>query len=578
MRLFIWVRGKKSALILAILPLFSLARPRGAKNSFDVYTQRVDNQRSGMNRSETELNQANVKTRSGKLWTLYSDAKIMAQPLYVSDLVSAKCPQGCNTVIFASMNNTVYAYMADQKPTSSKDTLIWSRNLGPARPGARDIDELAVDDPWWGILGTPAIDIDNHLLYAVAWNADEMYRIYALDLRSGKINRGPVLVEGSIEGESFSENKVEWHQTRKQRAGLLLDRGELYVAFGFDNPKGIAGWLFVYDAANLKLRTVWSPEPKGKGGGIWMSGTGPVADGAGNIYLETANGNFEASRNQYGNSMLKLRLEDDKLVVADSFTPCNQLYLNHRDLDMGSIAPVLLPGNLILGGGKFGTLYLMSRDRFGGYEATGANRRPECEDSEQVLQKIDVNRGHIHGMPIYWKGPEGTQWVYVMPETQSLVAYPFVDGRFKTASADIKHSRWKPPGPAPASCHRPPHAWMPGGILAVSSDADRPGTGIVWALAPADGDSNSYRGVKGMLLALNAEDVSQELWRSQGLDGETDTPDSLGLLARFVPPTVANGKVFVANAGDREELKRYCGTRPTIFPNNYAVVVYGLKN
>jgi len=181
-------------------------------------------------------------------------------------------------------------------------------------------------------------------------------------------------------------------------------------------------------------------------------------------------------------------------------------------------------------------------------------------------------------MPIYWKGPGGKQWVYVMPETQSLVAYPFVDGRFETAGADIKRSAWKPPGPAPPSCHRPPHDWMPGGILAVSSDEDRRSTGIVWVLVPADGDSNSYRGVKGMLLALNAEDVSQELWRSQGSDAETDIPDSLGLLARFVPPTVANGKVFVANAGDREELKRYCGTRPTKFPNNYAVVVYGLKN
>ena len=81
-----------------------------------------------------------------------------------------------------------------------------------------------------------------------------------------------------------------------------------------------------------------------------------------------------------------------------------------------------------------------------------------------------------------------------------------------------------------------------------------------------------------MLLALNAEDVSQELWRSQATDAETDTPDSFGLLARFVPPTVANGKVFIANAGDQEGLKRYCGSRPTHFPKNYGVVVYGLKN
>lgn len=193
-------------------------------------------------------------------------------------------------MIFASMNNTVYAYMADQKPASSNDTLVWSRNLGSLRLGGRDIDEWAVDDPSWGILGTPAIDIDNNLLYVVAWNDDQMYRLYALNLRTGEINHGPVVMEGAVEGESFTEKRAQWHQARKQRAGLLLDNGELYVAFGFDNPKGIAGWLFVYDAASLKLHTVWSSEPKGKGGGIWMSGTGPVADGAGNIYLETANG------------------------------------------------------------------------------------------------------------------------------------------------------------------------------------------------------------------------------------------------------------------------------------------------
>jgi hypothetical protein len=51
---------------------------------------------------------------------------------------------------------------------------------------------------------------------------------------------------------------------------------------------------------------------------------------------------------------------------------------------------------------------------------------------------------------------------------------------------------------------------------------------------------------------------------------------------------VANGKVFVGNAGDSEALKRYagfhgpegpppCGPRPTRFPAKFALVVYGLK-
>lgn len=569
--------GNRSALVLLFLALLCVVRAQDSKESFNVYTQRVDNERTGINLVERELSQSSVKTHFGKLWTLFSDAKVMAQPLYVSDLVSDKCPQGCNTVIFASMNDTVYAYMADRQPASSNDTLLWSKSLGSPRPGAHDIDEASLDDPSWGILSTPAIDRANNLVYVVAWNSDQMYRIYALDLRTGETAKGPTVIEGSVGQSSFTEHTKNWKQLRKQRAGLLLDHGAVYVAFGGDNSDGIAGWLFVYDAANLKLRTVWSPEPVGKSGGIWMSGTGPVADQAGAIYLQTGNGDYDPKRNQYGDSLVKLRPAENNLNVAGYFTPCNQSYLNHEDLDMGSAAPLLLPGNLLLSGGKYGNLYLMDRDRLAGY-ISGGWHKEDCSESNGVLQTVAVNRGHIHGSPLYWNGPGGKQWVYVMSEAKNLEAFPFVDGSLKTGIDDIKMSAWKPPRQAPPICHKPARNWMPGGILALSSDGNRAGTGIVWALVPANGDSNTFRGVKGMLLALNAEDVSQELWRSQGSDAETDTPDSFGLLARFVSPTVANGKVFVANAGDREELKRYCGSRPSQFPKNYGVVVYGQKN
>ena len=47
----------------------------------DVLTRRVDNFRSGVNSHETILTQQAVRSQFGKLWTLYADAKIMAQPL-----------------------------------------------------------------------------------------------------------------------------------------------------------------------------------------------------------------------------------------------------------------------------------------------------------------------------------------------------------------------------------------------------------------------------------------------------------------------------------------------------------------
>jgi hypothetical protein len=559
----------------------------------NITTQRGDNSRSGANLLEKQLSQQAVKTHFGKLWTLFSDAKIMAQPLYVSNLKSDTCPGGCNTVIFCSMKGTVYAYKADEKPNTINDTLVWARYLGDPRPGGGDIDAWATDDPWWGILGTPAIDLANNLFYVVAWNPDQNYRLYALSLLNGKVVKGPVVIRGSAGGTSFTQTTPNWTQQHKQRSGLLLDHGSLYVAFGGDNPRVQSGWLFAYDAATLNLQAVWSPTPGGNNGGLWMSGGGPLADAPGNIYLMTGNGEFNPSKTHFGNSLVKLGLSAaggaKTLTVADSFTPCNQGFLDGPgDVDLGSAAPLFLPGNLIAGGGKEGIIYLMSRDKLGGFQpGAPANppQQPGCNEGPLVLQRVSATEGHIHGAPVLWVGPNGASWVYVMGEGDNLKAFPFKNGRFLTGVADVKKSAWRPPHPAPPTCAGTPDNWMPGGILAVSSDRAKPGTGIVWALVPANGDANTYRGVKGMLMALNAENVGQELWRSQGADSTADIPDSFGLLSRFNPPTVANGKVFVATAGDSEPLKRYagfgqpppCGARPQQFPANFGLVVYGLK-
>ena len=104
---------------------------------------------------------------------------------------------------------------------------------------------------------------------------------------------------------------------------------------------------------------------------------------------------------------------------------------------------------------------------------------------------------------------------------------------------------------------------MPGGMLSLTANGSTPGSGILWAVVPLDGDANKQRGVHGIVLALNAEDVSQTLWTSEQVPGR----DRLGLFAKFTPPTVAGGKLFVATYGDNEPLRIYGGNnRPTQFP------------
>jgi uncharacterized protein (TIGR03437 family) len=85
--------------------------------------------------------------------------------------------------------------------------------------------------------------------------------------------------------------------------------------------------------------------------------------------------------------------------------------------------------------------------------------------------------------------------------------------------------------------------------LAVSADGGKIGTGLVWLTT---GDTTTSE-IPGTLHVLDAGNLSNELWNSD----MNANRDGLGRFAKFVAPTVANGRVYV----------------PT-FSN--AVVIYGL--
>ena len=51
----------------------------------------------------------------------------------------------------------------------------------------------------------------------------------------------------------------------------------------------------------------------------------------------------------------------------------------------------------------------------------------------------------------------------------------------------------------------------------------------------------------GILHAYNAQNVTNELWNSEQLSAR----DAVGNFAKFVPPTVANGKVYLATFSNR---------------------------
>src|SRR5262249_29254453 len=74
---------------------------------------------------------------------------------------------------------------------------------------------------------------------------------------------------------------------------------------------------------------------------------------------------------------------------------------------------------------------------------------------------------------------------------------------------------------------------MPGGIISISSNGNRRGTGIVWATLPASSTPIPF---PGRLYAFDAETLAP-LW-------DTGFPS----LGHWLVPTIADGKVFVGTS------------------------------
>ena len=81
----------------------------------DVLTQHYNNARTGATLDETVLKTSNVSSaKFGKLWTLYADGQVVAQPLYVAGLTidttanpNTPAVKGTfNAIILATMHNT----------------------------------------------------------------------------------------------------------------------------------------------------------------------------------------------------------------------------------------------------------------------------------------------------------------------------------------------------------------------------------------------------------------------------------------------------------------------------------------
>jgi outer membrane protein assembly factor BamB len=487
-----------------------------------VLTYKNDLCRSGQNLSETTLTPANVTSSTfGLLRNLTVDGKVDAQPLYVSRLSVSGSAH--NVVFAATEHDSVYAFDADT------GSALWHVSLLPAGEALSDAHGCGQVVPEIGITSTPVIDRSagtHGILYVVAMSKDKSsnyhQRLHALDLATGaELLNGPVEITGEYPTAgggttTFSAGQYE------ERAALLLANGTIYTSWtSHCDISPYFGWIIAYSASTLARAAVLNVAPNsgGVGPAIWMSGGGPAADSAGNIYLLTANGAFETSMDangfpsghDYGNSFLKISTAGGSLSVADYFTMHDEVAESSADQDLGSGGGMLLPDlvdssntvrHLMIGAGKDGNIYVVNRDSMGKFNPSG---------NSQIWQQVTgALPSGIFSTPAYFNGT-----VYYGDVGATLKGFSISNAKLAAKPQSQSAAQFAFPGTAP------------------SVSAKGTANGIVWA---------HENGSTAVLRAYDAANLAHELYNSNQAAGNRDR---FGAGNKFITPTVADGKVFV---------------------------------
>lgn len=501
----------------------------------DVLTNRYDIGRTGANLRETVLTTGNVNARQfGKIFERKVDGDIYAQPLVKTGVAIPGV--GIRDVVYvATAANSLYAFDASNAGQTEPYWHLNASVFGDPVPKG-DVTDLPPSQEYLnfanaiGIIATPVIDDKTSTIYVVAQSrqGDEFrFRLHAFDLATGQEKQqmnSPKRIEATYLGNGIGsvDGRIRF-QARKMlnRPGLLLVAGVLYLAFTAHHDGeptfNAHGWIIAYEAATLTQLSVFCTTPDGIQGGVWQSGTGLSAENrAGTVPLiYGVVGNGSVGGRNYGQSIIQL-LPGALLSLKQSFTPPDHAYQNDRDLDL-STGPVLVPGQpLAVACSKEGKCYVVNR----------ATMRLLQEFQAGVNSYGGERVANIHGTPVVWKNAQNQLRLYLWAEEDFLRAYEFDGQRFHAAGKGTV---------------RAPEKSMPGGMLSLSSNGAAPDSAIIWASVPLSGDANA-KTVEGVLRAFDAAKIEKEIWNSEQEAGR----DRVGMFAKFCPPVVANGRVYLA--------------------------------
>ena len=373
--------SRRVPILAAVMTLVLVA---GAAPAFGGATWPVYNgnaQRTGNDTSEPALLPVH------QAWSHNLDAHVYAQPLVFD-----------GRVFTVTENNTVYALDAHD------GAILWSRHVGTpmtnvsAQSGCGNVDPL-------GILSTPVIDTKSHTIYVVATIESSFQNIHHQLIGLDTLTGARKVDANADPGAPQNPLNIQ------QRAGLALGNGRVYIGYGgYDGDCGpYHGWLVSLDEAG-NGKVAYNVTPTGGLGAIWATG-GATIDVHGNVYVATGNPDPDPSGTvNLGESVIKFdgTAGMHRSGVFKTFPG--------GDADIASVAPSILPNDLIFQIGKQQTGYLIntttmtraqslhmcdSVEAFGTNAFDGSHVYVPCSNH---IQQVNIDVAH-RTMSLGWVGP-----------------------------------------------------------------------------------------------------------------------------------------------------------------------------
>jgi len=233
---------------------------------------------------------------------------------------------------------------------------------------------------------------------------------------------------------------------------------------------------------------------------------------------------------ELGDTIMKVfNTDSSRLSVLDYFTPYNQSALDGEDSDVGSGGVLLLPDQSggvtheLVEAGKAGSIYLIDRDQMTAgnlhYCQSGCNGR-----DSQITQEIQSQINGLWSAPAYFNNT-----VYFCGAGDTIKGFPLSNGLLSTSPTVTSGHLFSFPGCTPVA------------------SANGNTNGIIWAVDTSTyGNAGTSLG-PAVLYAYDAGNLLLEYWDSTMA---ANNRDQAGNAVKFVPPTVANGKVYVSTRAE----------------------------